>query len=102
CPVVYFATDGSQTFGETELRAKVHQKHPDEDDVWICYCFWQSAGMIRKELNQTGISTAVDAIQAGIRAGQCACDIRNPQGNCCLGNVRATVKRLILSANPSV
>ena len=25
----------------------------------------------------------------GIQAGQCACDLRNRQGSCCLGNVRA-------------
>jgi hypothetical protein len=31
----------------------------------------------------------VDDIKAGIKAGQCACDLRNPQGTCCLGNVRA-------------
>lgn len=30
-------------------------------------------------------------ITAGIRAGQCACDLRNPQGICCLGNVRRLI-----------
>lgn len=100
CPVVYFATDGTQTFGEAELREIVHQKHLGEDDVWVCYCFRQTPGMIRMELDQTSTSTAVDTIQAGIRAGQCACDIRNPQGDCCLSNVRATVKRLMSSGNP--
>jgi hypothetical protein len=35
------------------------------------------------------------AINAGIRAGACACDLRNPQGACCLGNARALVKLLL-------
>jgi hypothetical protein len=36
----------------------------------------------------------VDDINTGINAGQCACDVRNPQGSCCLGNVRGMIKRL--------
>ena len=40
----------------------------------------------------------VDDIHAGINAGQCACDLRNPQGSCCLGNVRGLIKRLEKSA----
>lgn len=36
CPVVYFADEGEQTLGEAELRERVYQKHPAEDDVWVC------------------------------------------------------------------
>jgi hypothetical protein len=36
----------------------------------------------------------VDDINTGINAGQCACDLRNPQGSCCLGNVRGLIKRI--------
>jgi hypothetical protein len=40
----------------------------------------------------------VDDINTGISAEQCACDLRNPQGSCCLGNVRGLIKRLEKSA----
>lgn len=93
CPVVYFAADGSETYTEAELRELVHQKHPDDPEVFVCYCFRYTPGHIRAELTATGRSTVADDIQAGIDAGQCACEIRNPQGSCCLGNVLATVKR---------
>lgn len=93
CPVVYFA-DGGQTFHETDLRERVHQKAPQEDDVFVCYCFRHTPGGIRAELIETGASTVVERTTAGVQAGQCACDIRNPQGSCCLGNVRAVVKRV--------
>ena len=43
---------------------------------------------------QTDRAALIDDIDAGIQAGQCACDLRNPQGSCCLGNVRGLVKRL--------
>jgi len=94
CPTVYYSIDGQQVFGEDVLREHVHQKHPQEDDVFVCYCFRHSPGSIRAELAATGRSSVVDHITAGVKAGQCACDIRNPQGTCCLGNVRAVVKRV--------
>jgi hypothetical protein len=39
-------------------------------------------------------TSLLDDITTGIQADQCACDMRNPQGSCCLGNVRALIKRL--------
>ncbi len=94
CPTVYYSPDGSLQFGEEALRERVHQKHAQDDDVFVCYCFRQTPGSIRAELSETGRSTVVEAITEGIQAGQCACDIRNPQGSCCLGNVRALIARL--------
>jgi len=54
--------------------------------------FNHTVGSISSEITESGKTTAVEEITAGIKAGQCACDIRNPQGDCCLGNVRAFVK----------
>ncbi len=92
CPVVYFSEDGTQTFSTDQIRERVYQKEPDSDNVFVCYCFRHTPGSIRVELIATGESTVVEGINAGIQAGQCACDIRNPQGSCCLGNVSAFVK----------
>ncbi len=94
CPTVYYSLDGQQQFGEDALRERVHQKHPTADDVLVCYCFRHSPGSIRAQLLATGRSRVVASVTAGIQAGQCACDIRNPQGSCCLGNVRATVQKI--------
>lgn len=93
CSVVYFSVDGTQSFSETQLRERVYQKHRDDDEVFVCYCFQHTVGSIRRELAATQQSTVVAAVTAGIQADQCACEIRNPQGNCCLGNVRAAVKQ---------
>lgn len=94
CPTVYFSGDGKQWFGEGDLRERVHQKHPEDHDVLVCYCFRHTPGTIKAELGTTGRTNVVEAITAGIQAGSCACEIRNPQGSCCLGNVRAVVRRL--------
>lgn len=92
CPTVYYSADGQTLFSEADLRERVYQKHLDDDTVMVCYCFRHTVGSIRAELIQTGSSTVVDQITAGIQADQCACDIRNPQGDCCLGNVRQVVE----------
>jgi hypothetical protein len=94
CPVVYYGADGQQCFTTEQIRERVYQKEPDSADVFVCYCFRHTPGSIQAEMEASGRSTVVEAIDAGIRAGQCACDIRNPQGSCCLGNVRAVVGRL--------
>ncbi|MCC6455995.1 MAG: hypothetical protein IT328_13665 [Caldilineaceae bacterium] len=94
CPVVYFAEDGQQFFVEDELRERVYQKHTQEEDVLICYCFRHTPGSIRDEWRQTGQSSVIETITAGTQAGACACDIRNPQATCCLGNVRQFVQQM--------
>jgi hypothetical protein len=94
CPVVYYSQDGAQTFLETDLRERIFQKHPTEDDVFICYCFRQTIGSIKEENFKRQAASVVARINAGIQAGQCACEIRNPQGSCCLGNVREYINTL--------
>ena len=97
CPVVYFSTDGKQTFTVDQIRERIYQKEPETDDVFVCYCFRHTVGDLRIASSEERIAI-VDDINTGINAGQCACDLRNPQGSCCLGNVRALTKRLGKSA----
>ena len=94
CATVYYRSDGAQVFAEAELRERVFQKHPTDDDVFICYCFRYTVRDVRKAAAKGHDHDIVSAINAGIHAGQCACDIRNPQGTCCLGNVRAAIHRV--------
>ncbi|MCA0454838.1 MAG: hypothetical protein LCI00_12770 [Chloroflexi bacterium] len=94
CDVVYFSEDGDQLFYTHDIRERVYQKEPHNPDVLICYCFHHSLGAIQQELESTGKTSAVDDINVGIQSGQCACDWRNPQGDCCLGNVHRLIKQL--------
>ena len=63
------------------------------DDVLVCYCFKYSVADIRNATQGTR-NLIVDDINAGIQANQCACDLRNPQGSCCLGNVHRLIKQV--------
>jgi hypothetical protein len=96
CPVVYFSTDGKVTFKVEEIREAVYQKEPDNPEVLVCYCFQHSVGSIKAATTDQRQEILAD-IKAGVKAEQCACDLRNPQGTCCLGNVR----KLIGVLNPS-
>lgn len=91
CPVVYFSSDGGQIFTVAQVRETVYQKEPNNDNVFACYCFRHKVGDIRSASPEAR-TAIVDNINTGISAGQCACDLRNPQGSCCLGNVRELIK----------
>ena len=94
CPVVYFSDDSCQTFTKDQIRVAVHQKEPGDETAPVCYCFRHSSASIRAEWLATGQSTVIEEINGGIQADQCACEIRNPQGSCCLGNVSRVVKQV--------
>lgn len=93
CPVVYFSNDGEQIFTVAHVRERIYQKEPEAENVFVCYCFCHTVGELRAALPGDRIAI-VDDINAGINAGQCACNLRNPQSSCCLGNVRSMIKRL--------
>lgn len=93
CPVVYFTSNDEQVFTVDQVRERVYQKEPDANEVFVCYCFRHTVGEMR-QASPTERTTIVDDINAGIQAEQCACDLRNPQGSCCLGNARGLIKGL--------
>ncbi|WP_298817940.1 putative iron-sulfur cluster-binding metallochaperone, partial [uncultured Chloroflexus sp.] len=93
CPVVYYAADWKSTFTIPQLRERVYQKEPNADDVYVCYCFRYTVTEIRNASSETRVVIVNDII-AGIQSDQCACDLRNPQGSCCLGNVRSLMKQV--------
>jgi hypothetical protein len=94
CPVVFFASSGSPVFVTSQVREPVYQKEPPSNDVLICYCFHHQAGAIRASSDEQR-ATILESINGGVQAKLCACDLRNPQGSCCLGNVQALIKEAV-------
>lgn len=92
CEVVYFGADGL-SFTVAELRVSVWQKQPCGDRT-LCYCFGENERRIRQEVDRDGASGAVQRIREHITAGRCACEVRNPKGTCCLGDIAAVVRRV--------
>ncbi len=91
CPVVYFG-DG-EVFDREEVTVPVFHKGPVGDRT-VCYCFAISEADLRHEIAATGRSAAGQRITAHVKAGRCACEIKNPQGSCCLGDVAGAMKAL--------
>ncbi len=99
CEVVYFDADG-HTFTTTGVRVPVWQKQPFGQRM-VCYCFDENEAAIRTEIEQLGNSDAAERVRIHIDAGRCACEVRNPRGSCCLGDVTAAVERVALAVQSS-
>ncbi|MBY0497452.1 MAG: (2Fe-2S)-binding protein [Cyanobacteria bacterium] len=92
CSVVYFAADG-QVYTTTDVRVPVWQKQP-AGARRICYCFDENEASMAREVVETGRCGAVQRVRDHIAAGRCACEVRNPRGTCCLGEVMKAVARV--------
>ena len=91
CEVVYFNA-GSVVLTKADVRQRIGLKET-ADPVPLCYCFGFTKAMVVEEIRATGKCTIPQRITVEIKAGHCACEIRNPQGSCCLGNVNVAVKK---------
>ncbi len=92
CDVVYF-DDAGHVFRKDDLRVPVWQKEPAGARI-LCYCFGETETDIRQEIVLVGKSSAAQRVREHIAAGRCACEVRNPRGACCLGDVTEAVKRM--------
>ncbi|MBI3291363.1 MAG: copper chaperone Copz family protein, partial [Elusimicrobia bacterium] len=92
CDVVYFLP-GQPLFHQGDLAVAVGLKEPANPTAPVCYCFGWTPQRIRTEIEVAGQSTAIEQIKAQVKAGNCYCEMTNPQGSCCLGNVAQAVKK---------
>jgi hypothetical protein len=54
----------------------------------VCYCFLHR----REELAARGGAIVFEEVQRRVKAGDCACEVRNPSGKCCLRDLRKLVE----------
>lgn len=87
CLIVYFSGDGSARYTKDELRRPAGIKEADPF-ISVCYCFGVTGEMIAEEVQRTGRSTYSTWIAKEVKDGNCACDVRNPSGKCCLKDVK--------------
>jgi len=95
CEVVYFPLDSkAPLFYRGDLTVRVGAKETEEP-IPVCYCFGFTRRDLENEIAETGRSTVADQIRTEVNAGNCACEVKNPSGKCCLGDVtRAANDRL--------
>ncbi len=99
CDVVYFASNPeAPVFRSGDLLVNVGAKE-ERDTVPICYCYGVSRQDIRDEIRQTGKCALAERIKAEVKSGNCACEVKNPSGKCCLGNVTRTIQEILSRLN---
>jgi len=91
CVTVYFALDGSLTFAAGDLKVPVFQKDSGLD-VPVCYCFDWTREHIVQALRQG--KDSLQEIKTHVQAGRCGCEVNNPQGACCMGNVAEFIRQV--------
>jgi hypothetical protein len=91
CSVVYFTDDTASAYYIGDLKVRVGIK-AREDPIPICYCFGHTRAGAWAEIQETGTSTLLASIRAHIQAGRCGCEVNNPSGACCLGEVTQVVR----------
>jgi len=90
CDALYYGADG-RFVEKAAARVRVGIKE-SEDPIPLCYCFNFSRADVRREVAQTSECTIPARITAEVRAGRCACEVKNPSGACCLGEVNRAVR----------
>lgn len=101
CAIVYYAAS-DQVFTVSEVRELITAKTTG-DARPLCYCFGFNEGFARREIARTGENSVTELVSRFVKEKLCACEIRNPSGACCLGEVNKAVRRLIeagYDANP--
>lgn len=92
CPVVYYASSPAATYLKAAVATRVGAKE-SHDPVPVCYCFSFSENDIVEDARRHGRSTIRDYIKAQVCAGSCECEVKNPSGRCCLGNVGRAIRK---------
>lgn len=90
CEVAWFS-DWGDCIPVSACRVAIGQKSTAADRT-LCYCFGHTAKDLTDELAATGSSTLSQRIGEACRRGEDRCPEMNPQGSCCLGNVRAALQ----------
>ncbi|KAB7668901.1 putative iron-sulfur cluster-binding metallochaperone [Bacillus sp. B1-b2] len=89
CNVVYFDANNKK-YLTSDIKVPVHQKD-ESPRTPICYCFDWTKYKIKEYVKKDLI---VEHIRENIKENRCGCEVNNPQGSCCLGNVTAYIREL--------
>jgi len=98
CDVIYYGPDG-QVADKDASRVRIGVKET-ENPVPLCYCFNFNMEDVRREIAETGNCSIPGKITAEVKAGHCACEVKNPSGACCLGDVNKAVSDAKTAMHP--
>jgi len=91
CEVIYFKDKTILT--QKDMSVVVGLKK-DANPATVCYCFEWTKEKIMDEINLDGSSSALADIKNKMDTIGCQCEILNPSGGCCLGDVSKVTKEI--------
>jgi len=94
CPIAYFSD--SISFTKDDLTVPVFQKETSGSSP-VCYCFEFNRDAIADDVAKNGKSTIREEVTQYVKDNKCGCEFRNPQGDCCLGNIGQVAKQAQLT-----
>jgi hypothetical protein len=89
CEVVYFSDQA--VFNKPDLKVRVGIKETS-DPIPLCYCFDYTREDVRRAIETTGSTGILEEIKAEVQGGFCACEVKNPSGACCLGDITRAIQ----------
>lgn len=82
CATAYFSNTGKNI-------PKQHlTTHQDLQNDKLCYCFDIDAADYQAALNSNQAEAIKNFVIEKTKSGECACEIRNPSGQCCLSKFK--------------
>ena len=91
CEVVYVGADG-MLIEKDQLKVRVGAKETS-DPKPVCYCWGFDERQIVEDFRQYGRSTVRSYVQDQVQAGRCRCELTNPSGRCCLGDIGRAIAK---------
>ncbi len=91
CEAVYFSDEAVFTRRDVKVRVGIKER---EDPVPLCYCFGYTRQDIRRDIETHGRTEILARIKAEVQGGFCACEVKNPAGTCCLGDITRAVQEI--------
>ncbi len=94
-PTLYFFPGDSPSLSRDDVTVRVGFKAAEPPQL-VCYCFEHTREDIQGEYRRQGESRIEASIREQVVQGACSCEVKNPTGRCCLGEVRAAYKELAI------
>jgi len=92
CDTVYVSALGDHLVTKDQLTVRVGIKET-ENPIPLCYCFGFDRKAVWNDIRSKAATNIPRIITERVKAGECRCDVTNPSGTCCLGNVYRAVKQ---------
>ncbi|PHR71083.1 MAG: hypothetical protein COA66_10200 [Arcobacter sp.] len=89
CDVIYFKK--GQILKQSDVKFSIGIKE-NSKPATVCFCFNWSKERIEDQIRDSGTTTALEEIKEKVKNKACNCEVQNPKGKCCMGDVKKAIE----------